>query len=185
MATLNLDLDLYGNFMNSEHGMKLIEEIVKHNDAHVACVMTSWQHCNPETLDKFVDTFSEESEIPYKLNRNLEVLENAAKNNNITVETLEKLYNVCETSSKFNTVIINMACNSKLTEKLAQKLYYNIKRNNMSDVYVERFLKNLAQNENTPDDIILDLCENAVYDKVRKTAYETVIKRYKKLKENM
>lgn len=185
MATLNLDLDLYSDFMNSEHGMKLIEEIVKNNDAHVAEVMASWQYCNPEVLDKFVDTFSEELEVPYKLNRNLAVLGNVAKNNNITVETLEKLYNVCKTSSIFNTVVIKMAGNPKLSEELARKLYYNIKSNKMSDVYIENFLKNLAQNENTPDDIILDLCENAVYDEVRETANETVIKRYKKLKENM
>ncbi len=181
---IRIDLDSYKSFFCSEHGLKLFTQIIENDDYDATKQIAKWKKCPSKVLDKIAIKYMVNP--AFEIKNNLKMLEEVAENPNISVKTLGKILEFAVGSLKDNNynaseVLEEIAESKKLTAGIAAELYKIALENSLGEVVEE-----LAENKNTPDDILYDILSR-FSDKTEayRNASEEIIKRYKKLKEQL
>lgn len=185
MSKLTIKLDSYKKFFYSEHGLKLITEIIESDDYDAIKKIAKWDQCPSKVLDKIAIKYMVERNHA-ETERNLEILECVVENSKISVKTLEQVMYFASRYLKTHKryaydVLEEIAESKKLTTDIARWLYSKASEYALYDVVEE-----LAENENTPDEILYEILGE--YDNntsVYENACEEIIKRYKKLREQL
>lgn len=184
MCKLKIELDSYKEFFTSEHGLKLIEEIIENRDYDAIKALAKWEQCASKVLDKIAVKFMVVDANERVTGNNLRMLEELAENPKISVKTLGELCDFAsdllgDYGSSASEVLEEIAESKKLNDEIARKLYKVALEYSLHDIMEE-----LAENPKTPDEVLFDIIEfydeeNEQYSK----ACKQIIKRYKKVKE--
>lgn len=184
MGKLEINLDSYKDFFASEHGLKLIAEIIAKDDYYAIREFAQWEQCASKVLDEIATRFMAVDDDESITTLNLKMLEEVAENPKISGKTLDKLLDFASgllSNYRYNAfkVLEEIAESKKLNEDIAKKLYKVALEYSMHGVIEE-----LAENKNTPDEILFEILDS--YDEGTKQyskACKQIIKRYKKMKE--
>ena len=194
MCKIKIDLDRYKEFFLSPHGFELITDIIDKGDYAAIEEIVKWKRCTAKLLDKIAERFmgSNYAEINFK------ILEDVAEHSRVSKKTLRNIFDAVsnlllgihpksdevflgEHSEEAIEVLEEIAESKKLDEKLAWKLYNLAVEHKLIEVIEE-----LAENSNTPDEILFDIIDRFEDDIVTyQEAYKQIIKRYKKLKQQL
>jgi len=186
MSKLEIKLDNYKEFFYSEHGLKLITQIIESGDYEATKKIAKWEKCPSKVLDKIAIKYMTLGEVKLPRKDILEMLECVAENPKISVKMLDKILNFAvghleDYRYEASEVLEEIAESKKLTADIAEILYKVALENKLDEVIEE-----LAENQNTPDDIlynILDRFDDGAL--AYRNASKEIIIRYKNLKEQL
>ena len=184
MSKLEIKLDNYKEFFYSEHGLKLISQIIESGDYGATKKIAKWKKCPSKVLDKIAIKYMTLGEAKLPRKDMLEMLECVAENPKISVKMLGKILNFAvghleDYRYEASGVLEEIAESKKLTADIAAVLYKVALENSLDEVIEE-----LAENQNTPDNILYNIFQRFDEGTIAyRNASEEIIIRYKKLKE--
>ena len=182
MSTIKINLDRYKEFLASQHGLEFITEIMVKGDNDTIKEIVKWKQCTSVLLDEIAKKIiASEYDVS-----NLEILEKIAESSRVSKKTLIMIFDFArslldEYCRDASDILEEIAESKKIDDELAWKLYNLAIEHKLCCVIEE-----LAENDVTPDEILFDIIDRFEDDIVTyQEAYKQIIKRYKKLKQQL